>query len=1065
MRRTGIRGVLARYVAASVFVLVLGSALSTAAFFAIQNKERAAAQQAFDDAAQNQVAAIRRRIEESADTVRALGALFASSESVTREQFRAFTATELSFSPGIQALEWIPHVSSAMRGDFENAARKSFPSFQITERGASGQMVSARARDEYFPVYYVEPYGGNESALGFDLASNPARLAALRKARDTGTMVASEPVTLVQEKGRQRGFLLFLPVYRDGTRLDSVAERRRNLAGFALGVFRIGDLVNAAISPLPSSDINGRLYDDAAPSAERLLDRWVGGTAAGSIRSRETEEKVGFKVLATFEVGGRRWSLAFTPVEGHYTDATLSRAWSVLVAGLLLTALLTGYLLALRRGARDLFESTSLKLATEARLSGVLNAVDAIVFSVAPETGAISHLSPAAERVLGRPVTAFYEDKRLALEIILPEDRPRVLKTRGGGDGEPAQPIEYRVIRPDGEVRWLEETATTVTNAQDRPLRIDVLARDITARKRAEQALRESEELFRQLSGNIPEAFWVREVATNKILYVGPVWREITGREKPVDLGSMLQSTVHPDDYQRVLAEVRKSPHGGIDHEFRIVRPEGLVRWFHVQTFPIRDDAGEIYRVAGVGADVTERKAAAERLLQVTHYDHVTDLPNRSFFYEALKRSLEQARSHHWHMGVLFIDLDRFKVVNDTLGHATGDALLQQVGARLLQCVRVRDVVGRLGGDEFAVLLPALDKPDDAAAVAAKVVGAFGTSFKVEGREVYITASVGITVYPGDAADADSLLRCADVAMYRAKEEGRNRYCYYTAEMNARAAEKLELETSLRHALERSEFLLHYQPKLDLQSGKICGLEALLRWQRPEIGLVPPADFVPLLEETGLIVPVGEWVIGETCRQLKLWQADGAELVPVAVNLSGRQFQKKDLAGFITRTAGENGIAPQLLQCELTESSLMSQAEQTIDILKELHVAGIKIAVDDFGTGYSSLAYLKRFPIDALKIDQSFVRNIATDPDDAAIVMAVITLAHTLGIKVIAEGVETAEQLQFLHLNRCDEIQGYFFSRPVSASEIANLLRDNPRTRRHWSRVTAVSSPGNTELP
>jgi len=367
------------------------------------------------------------------------------------------------------------------------------------------------------------------------------------------------------------------------------------------------------------------------------------------------------------------------------------------------------------------------------------------------------------------------------------------------------------------------------------------------------------------------------------------------------------------------------------------------------------------------------------------------------------------------------------------------------VAARLIECVRIRDVVGRLGGDEFALMLPALDVAEDADGIAVKVMRSLSQPFVLEGREVFITASIGITIFPADASDADELLRFADTAMYRAKQEGRNTYRYYTAEMNARAEEKLELENSLRHALERREFLLHYQPKMDLKSGALSGVEALLRWQRPGFGLVLPGEFIPLLEETGLIVQVGEWVIGEACRQIKAWKQEGLPPIRIAINISSRQFQEKNLAERFTQAAREHAIDPALLECEITESSLMSNAEQTVGILEELLVAGIQVSLDDFGTGYSSLNYLKRFPIQTLKIDRSFVCDVTTDRGDAAMALAIISMAHSMGLNVVAEGVETAGQLKFMQDNACDEMQGYFLSRPKDAAAFAEFYREYRR--------------------
>ena len=609
-----------------------------------------------------------------------------------------------------------------------------------------------------------------------------------------------------------------------------------------------------------------------------------------------------------------------------------------------------------------------------------------------------------------------------------------------GGHG--LLPFERQLPGKDGTQIWVEIRRHAQRFGDD--WMIVTTARDITARKQMELALGESEELFRQLATNMPEIFWVCEIKSDAILYISPSWRAITGWPPPTDLQGLLD-IVHADDYRKILIQVERAPAGGFDDEYRINHADGSIRWLHSRTFAIKDDSGIAYRVAGMSEDITQQKAAEERLLRLAHYDSLTNLPNRNLFFESLKRLLAQAAENQWTVGVLFIDLDRFKVVNDTLGHATGDELLQQVGSRLVKCVRIRDVVGRLGGDEFALILPALDSADDAAEVAAKVIQAFAEPFDLAGRETFISASIGITIYPGDASDAEALLRYADTAMYRAKAGGRNTYRYYTAEMNERAMEKLELETALRRALERQEFLLHFQPKLDLGTGKVSGVEALLRWQRPEVGLVSPLDFIPLLEETGLIVEVGEWVIRDACRQINAWNQEGVAPVPIAINLSGRQFHQKTLAAQIAQIVREHSVDPRLLEFEITEGAIMANAEQTVRILEEMQSAGISISVDDFGTGYSSLAYLKRFPIDAVKIDRSFVNYVVTDPDDAAIVLAVIGLAHAMELKVVAEGVETEEQLAFLRANACDQIQGYLFSRPLDGAGIAAFLREHRR--------------------
>jgi diguanylate cyclase (GGDEF)-like protein/PAS domain S-box-containing protein len=678
--------------------------------------------------------------------------------------------------------------------------------------------------------------------------------------------------------------------------------------------------------------------------------------------------------------------------------------------------------------------------AAEANLVGLLNAISEAVFLLDTD-GRVLFANDAIAARLG--TTTAEMTGRSIYDLVPPElaayRRQMVEQVIATG-----KPIFRMHDRRDDHV--LDNYLYPVFGADGKVARVAVFSADITEREAAMRALRESEELFRQLAGNIPEFFWVRDAASkDRFLYFSPAWSKITGWPAPTDVQGMLD-IVHPQDYRRVVMGAAAAPLGGVDQEHRIVRPDGEVRWLRVRTFPIHDAAGEVYRVAGVGEDISERKADQERLLQMAHFDRLTNLPNRTLLYDSLQRTLERAHAERSIVAVLFIDLDRFKVVNDTLGHAIGDALLQRVALRLTDCVRIRDTVGRLGGDEFALILPALESAEASGAVADKLLHALALPFDLEQHEVFVTASIGITLFPGDAADADTLLRYADTAMYQAKQEGRNAYRYFTPELNARAAERLELENSLRRALERGEFLLHYQPKLDLRRNEICGVEALLRWRRPGRELVPPAEFIPLLEETGLIVEVGDWVVDEACRQLGAWQREGADPIPIAINLSPRQFRAKDLAARIRRAMREHGVRARMLECEITESSVMADPEHAVGVLDELKAAGIALSVDDFGTGYSSLSYLRRFPIDELKIDRSFVRDVATDPNDAAIARAIISMAHRLGLKVVAEGVENAEQLEFLRANDCDEVQGYFIARPAGAAEILPLLhKPGPR--------------------
>jgi diguanylate cyclase (GGDEF)-like protein len=428
-------------------------------------------------------------------------------------------------------------------------------------------------------------------------------------------------------------------------------------------------------------------------------------------------------------------------------------------------------------------------------------------------------------------------------------------------------------------------------------------------------------------------------------------------------------------------------------------------------------------------------------LNHLAYHDALTDLPNRTLFEDRLTQALALAQHERRTVGVLSVSLDRFKTIKDTLGHAEGHRLLQEVAARLTNCVRDGETVARFEGGEFTLLLAQIGGTEDVLEVIRQVNEALERPFTLGAQELFITLSIGVSLYPNDGEDAQTLLKNASAALYRVKERGGGGYQFYTADMNARALKRLALENSLRRALEREEFEVYYQPRVDFGTGRVIGAEALVRWRHPELGLVSPVEFIPLAEETGLIVPIGEWVLRAACARCKAWRDTGLAPLSVAVNLSARQFQQPNLSAMVIRILQETGLDPHDLELELTESSLMQNAESAVRALGELKEAGVEIAIDDFGTGYSSLGYLKRLPIDMLKVDKSFVRDVTTDPDDATLVTAIISLAHNLRLKVVAEGVETEEQLEFLRSLGCDEWQGYLCSGPLPAGAFEELLR------------------------
>jgi diguanylate cyclase (GGDEF)-like protein/PAS domain S-box-containing protein len=500
---------------------------------------------------------------------------------------------------------------------------------------------------------------------------------------------------------------------------------------------------------------------------------------------------------------------------------------------------------------------------------------------------------------------------------------------------------------------------------------------------------------------------------------------------------------VHADDRERVQSEFARMLDGGTQTglQFRVTLPSRGERHFETEVSVIRDAAGHIAQVVMVSRDITERKEMEAYILHQSFHDSLTGLPNRLLLEDRMTQATAQQGRQYAPLAVLFIDLDRFKDINDTLGHAAGDRLLQEVAERLCKCVREGDTVARLSGDEFVVLLVGLTDVRDAALVANKIVATVGEPCHINGKELRITLSVGIAVFPNDGQNIDELLRNADIAMYHAKRDGRGRFSFFAEHMNEAASQRVAVGSALQRAIMQDEFILHYQPKVSTANGQICGFEALIRWPQADGGWIPPGQFIPIAEETGRIDPIGKWALREAAMQVQRWRDAGLDASPIAVNVSAQQFLQDGVVQYIAAVLEETGIPPGMLEAELTESAVMSDPARAIQALNQIRDLGVPISIDDFGTGYSSLAYLKRFPLNKLKIDAAFVRDIATDPDDAAIVVAIITLAHTLNLTVIAEGVETPEQMAFLVQHGCDEMQGNFFSRAVGIDQALHLLK------------------------
>ncbi|MGQ0657740.1 MAG: putative bifunctional diguanylate cyclase/phosphodiesterase [Chromatiales bacterium] len=548
----------------------------------------------------------------------------------------------------------------------------------------------------------------------------------------------------------------------------------------------------------------------------------------------------------------------------------------------------------------------------------------------------------------------------------------------------------------------------------------------------------------RALMDQSGEGVFIVDARTQRILDANPAFCRLLGFRTEEIRSLSFKDVVgrHRPSTDRYIERLLKEQ-TPIASEGRYRRADGVWLGVDFTISPVEEMDGDVLCVTF--RDISERKRAQDRIRRLTHFDHVTSLPNKLLMHDRLEQSLARAQRQGSMVAVIFVDLDRFKLINESLGHQAGDQLLHAVGRRLRKTLRDVDIVARQGGDEFIIVVSDIKQSGDTVRVADKLIEAFSTSFDINGHDMSVTCSVGISLYPAHASDIATLLKYADMAMYAAKELGGNGYQLFDASMGVRGLKRMAIETGLRRALNQREFRLVYEAQADIASGRIVGVEALLRWQHPQLGVLLPGEFIPIAEDSGLIVGLGDWVLREACEQARQWQRQGLAPLRIAVNLSPRQFLERDLIVTIGRVLNETGLPPRYLAIEITEGLLMKGMSEVVPTLHQLKLMGVSISIDDFGTGYSSLAYLQRIPIDAVKIDRSFVRGVCSQPGDAAIAKAVIALAHSLGRGVIAEGVETAEQMEFLRLHGCDAVQGHYISRPLDAEDFARLLRAGGR--------------------
>jgi diguanylate cyclase (GGDEF)-like protein/PAS domain S-box-containing protein len=622
------------------------------------------------------------------------------------------------------------------------------------------------------------------------------------------------------------------------------------------------------------------------------------------------------------------------------------------------------------------------------------------------------------------------------------DDLARIRTAAASNRGRVVDPCLMLGNKRDGTSMWLEVRASPYIDENDEVIGTLAAVTDVTQRVAAEDALRQAEMKYRSIFENAGEGIFQTTVDGHYIS-ANPALARIYGYGSPSELIGNLtnvkqQLYVEPgrrDAFVRIMQE-----HDFVSgFEAQVFRADGSVIWISENARPVRDERGRLMYYEGTVSDITERKHFEETVQWQAFHDSLTGLPNRSLFQDRLQQALTVATQRGCMGAVLFLDVDNFKSINDTLGHAAGDILLQQVSVRLRSCLRPGDTLARMGGDEFTVLLPDIPSPEQAASVARRMLSTLTTAVRVEQHDLFPTASIGISLFPRDGDDAATVLKHADVAMYKVKEGGRGHFAVFSQEMNATAMERLVLGNDLRAAIESGELILYYQPQIDLQRGGVIGAEALVRWMHPEHGLISPAKFIPLAEETGLILPLGEWVLREACSQAARWHENGYP-IKVSVNLSARQFRQVNFVETVAMALTQSKLTANWLDLELTESAIIENGNAAVDMLARLKELGVSLSVDDFGTGYSSLSYLRQFPVDVLKIDRSFIQQIERDPKDQAVVRAIIELAHALSLRVTGEGVETEGQRSLLRRLGCNVMQGFLVSPPVPAAKFATLL-------------------------
>ena len=981
--------------------------------------------------------ALSQRIAGHTEVVNGLRGLFTANPRLSRLDFeRAASEMEVGQRyPGVRNLSFTRWVLGPEREAYEARVRadtslspEGLPQFKIHPPGD---------RPEYFVAEYLWPMFGNEGVLGLDISAQPTNLAAMRYSRDSGQTVVSAPFDLLQESSHRAGIVIRVPVF-DPT--AGTAEQR--FVGAVASTLRVYDLVQGLGS---QGYLNGIAVamDDLGPvranSGDNAVRPLLEQTAPGLPGARPL-----VRVLAVHD---RRWQLTFYPTRSFLTPSENRLPWLAGLAAALVSLLLASTVaLLVRQRTLALVRaqlSDEARRESEERFRALFNQATVGVAQVDSATGQFVRVNQRYADILG------YSPQELVgmtfQSLTHPDDLAADLaQVRRLQSGDvPEYRLEKRYIHKDGHEVWGDLTVSSMWASGSAPGYHIAVVQDITARKRMEENLRANEQRLRSILERLPMGLCLVQ-DDGLISFRNARYVQICGytQEEVPDTNTWWQRA-YPDATEREAIRQRllDTSHQGIIPlaEYTIRCADG--KYKPVEISGIFVEGGRLITMQ----DLSERKAAEEEINQLAYYDPLTRLPNRRLLMDRLQQALATSARHQRSGALLMLDLDNFKTVNETRGHDRGDALLLQVAHRLRSCVHEDDTVARQGGDEFVVVLEDLgDSPEEAAAraedVGQRILGVLREPYQIDGDAHHSSLSMGVTIYSGTRETVDELLKRADLALYQAKNAGRDTLRFYDPQMQAVVSARATLELDMRVGLAQGQFELYYQPQID--HGRIIGAEALLRWRHPRDGFISPAHFIPLAEETGLILPLGEWVLQAACRRLAAWvqQPDLATL-SLAVNVSPRQFHQTGFVAQVLAALAGAGADGHQLKLEMTEGLLLQDVEDTIDKMGQLRGYGVGFSLDDFGTGYSSLSYLKRLPLDQLKIDQSFVRDVLTDPNDAAIARTVVALGTSLGLRVIAEGVETEAQREFLERHHCHAWQGFLLSPPVAVAEFEALVR------------------------